>query len=449
VTSAGSTATVSASAASRLSLLKTATPGTVTQAGQQVTYSYLIVNTGDTTLTGVGATDTAFSGTGTPPTITCPVTTLAPGASTTCTGTYTVTQADVDAGALTNTATASGTTPGGAKVTSNPSTATVNTAAGAELTLTKTATPASVTAAGQTITYHYLVANTGNATLRGLSVTETQFSGSGPPPVVTCPVTTLAPATSTTCTATYTVSQEDLDGGPITNTATASGTSPAGSSVRSAASTAIVTTAPTAGLTLRKTASPTTVTGAGQTIRYQYLLTNTGGVTLTDVSVTDTAFSGTGPHPTPACPTTTLAPQETTTCTAEYVTTAADVTAGSVVDTAVATGIPSGGDPIVSDPSSATVVVRAAPRPVTVVKSRTRPGAWVVTNNGDRTLADLDLRNGVRSHSGALSEISCPTTRLAPGRSTTCTEVVTRHSRHQGSRPRPFGHRHGKRHRRH
>ncbi len=55
-------------------------------------------------------------------TVTCPTGDLAPGASLTCTSSaYTVTQADVDAGSVANTATAHGLTPGGTDVPSNPS----------------------------------------------------------------------------------------------------------------------------------------------------------------------------------------------------------------------------------------------------------------------------------------------------------------------------------------
>jgi hypothetical protein len=101
-----------------------------------VTYSFLVTNTGTLTLTSVNVVETAFSGTGTAPVPSCPTTTLAPGASTTCTATYTVRQADLDAGdPIRNTAVAHGTDPTGHDVPSSPDDATVTMDGSPELTM--------------------------------------------------------------------------------------------------------------------------------------------------------------------------------------------------------------------------------------------------------------------------------------------------------------------------
>ncbi|MEZ5191697.1 MAG: GEVED domain-containing protein [Nocardioides sp.] len=81
--------------------------GNGADAGDTINYSFVVTNTGQTTLTSVGVTDPKVG------TVSCPATTLAPGASTTCTATYTITQADVNAGQVVNTATATGTPPTG------------------------------------------------------------------------------------------------------------------------------------------------------------------------------------------------------------------------------------------------------------------------------------------------------------------------------------------------
>ena len=89
-----------------LALKDTATPSTFNAAGQVITYSYTVTNTGPGPLTGVSVTDPAVPG------VSCPSVALAPGTSQTCTGTYTTTAADLAAGTITDTATATATATG-------------------------------------------------------------------------------------------------------------------------------------------------------------------------------------------------------------------------------------------------------------------------------------------------------------------------------------------------
>ncbi len=200
-------------------------------AGQTIPYSYLVTNPGSLTMTGVAVTDDLV------PTVSCPSGTLAPGASETCTGSYTVTQVDVDAGSVTNTATATASDSEGL-VTSAPSSVTVAAnAANSSIILTESTASTGYGAAGQTIPYSYLVTNTGTTTLTGVGVSDDLV------PTVSCPSGTLAPGASETCTGTYTVTQGDVDAGSVTDVATASGTNPQSIVVTSAPSSVTVAAA--------------------------------------------------------------------------------------------------------------------------------------------------------------------------------------------------------------
>ena len=86
----------------------------------------------------------------------------------------------------------------------------------------KTATPATYDAVGDVISYSYLVTNTGNVTSGGTGHGERR-QGDGDLPGVTRwePDGYLAPGERITCTASYTITQADLDAGSVTNTATA------------------------------------------------------------------------------------------------------------------------------------------------------------------------------------------------------------------------------------
>jgi hypothetical protein len=99
-----------------ISLAKTANPTTYSSVGDVIIYTYEITNSGLTTLSGPFSISDDKQGTISP----CGSGPLAPGGSTTCTSAHTISQVDLNAGSITNVATASG---DGA--TSNQATATV------------------------------------------------------------------------------------------------------------------------------------------------------------------------------------------------------------------------------------------------------------------------------------------------------------------------------------
>ncbi|HET9906718.1 MAG TPA: LysM peptidoglycan-binding domain-containing protein, partial [Anaerolineales bacterium] len=134
-----------------------------------------------------------------------------------CTGTYAITQNDLNAGQVTNNATAS---VGG--VTSALASATVRMAENKVLTIAKSASPTSYSAAGQTITYTYTINNTGATTLGPAQFVVRDDHITTP---INCGVatTTLATNQTVSCTAIYTITQNDMAVAQITNSATASG----------------------------------------------------------------------------------------------------------------------------------------------------------------------------------------------------------------------------------
>lgn len=204
-----------------LSLAKTVDL-TIAELGDTATYEFEVTNTGDIPVDSLTISEEEFSGTGTLSAVSCPTTTLAVDASTTCTATYVVTQADVDAGGVTNTALASARAAGTqVEVTSNESIASFGAPTAGSLEVTKTADKASAVP-GNTITYTLTAANTGPVTLTDVTLTDTAFSGAGTLSALDCDAeqpAVLTPGESLTCTATYVVLAADK--GAITNTATA------------------------------------------------------------------------------------------------------------------------------------------------------------------------------------------------------------------------------------
>lgn len=120
-----------------LTLVKSSDTAIATKAGQVITYSFTVTNTGNVNVSDVTIAEGSFSGAGKLGAVTCPVDAalLAPAATVTCTAPYTVLTADLTGKALTNTASATGVGPNG-PVVSAASTAEVKTPAPGSLATT-------------------------------------------------------------------------------------------------------------------------------------------------------------------------------------------------------------------------------------------------------------------------------------------------------------------------
>src|SRR5450631_3979891 len=271
----------------------------------------------------------------------------------------------------------SGKTPASQAITSAPSSATVRGARSPAITVVKSASPRTFSVAGERIHYRFDVTNSGNVTLRDIRVHDTGLRGLS---AISCPHRTLAAGASQTCTATYLTTAADVDAGSVTNHATAKGDPPSGKPVVSAPSEATITAIHAPAITVVKSASPSTFSVAGETIHYRFDVTNSGNVTLRDIRVHDTGLRGLSAI---SCPHRTLAAGASQTCTATYLTTAADVDAGSVTNHATAKGDPPSGKPVVSAPSEATITAIHAPA-ITVVKSAS-PSTFSVAGEADFT----------------------------------------------------------------
>jgi hypothetical protein len=313
---------------------------TVDSVGDTITYTYILRNSTDSAMSApYTVTDSKVTG------IDCSgaAAVLAPGLTTECVGTYTVTQADLDAGLpIVNTATA--TAKQGAQTRSSQEvTGTVVVTHTPALSLQVAANPASGADLGTVVTYTYTLTNAGTVTLSpAYVITDDKITG------ITCQTGTIAPNGGTkTCTGTRTITVDDVSNGSVINTATATAQFN-GVGVASSSQTATVTTYTGPRLRLEKTAS-TDVAYLPATIDYTYTLRNTGGVVLDGpFEVQDNKLGDF------ICDTlkTSLAIGESATCTKSA--TPAGIGDGSIVNVATAEGVYGGGE-VKSSPVSATV----------------------------------------------------------------------------------------------
>ena len=253
-----------------------------------MTYDYLVSNTGNVVLTNLFLDDTNDNDDAH---LSCDSTTLAVGASVMCHATHTFTQAELDAGlsgrgpnntdpidcptGLYNFVTA--TTDEGLSATDylcipivqTPSIDIEKATNGVDAdTPTGPAIPM-----GDPVAWTYVVTNTGNVTL-AVVVSDDQGVS------VSCPETSLAPADDMTCNAIGVAVA-----GQYANIGTADGTPDVGAPVQATDPSHYFGEDP--GMTIVKT-SGTQSLSSPQTVTYDYLVSNTGNVVLTNLFLDDT-----------------------------------------------------------------------------------------------------------------------------------------------------------------
>lgn len=385
-------------------------------AGEALTFTVAAKNTGNVQLTNSRILPGSFTEIGATPTLSAcsPAlgSTMGLGTTMTCTASYQVQQADVDRGILTYTASSVGTSPGGDDI-ARATTTTLSAAANPSILVSKSANESGVhnpTRVGDTITYSYTATNSGNVTLTGVTITD-PLPGLGALaytwPVAPATPGTLLPGEKVTATASYAVTQTDIDAGIVASYVTAAGASLAGVTVTSAPQSTNTTLHGTPGILVSTSVDETGLhnpTQVGDIITYTHTASNSGNVTLSGVIITD-PLPGLGPltytWPAASAPGT-LRPDETVTGTVSYAVTQTDIDNGTVTSNATATGLTTGSGigttapPLNTALHRTTSILVSTSTDETGLHNPTRVGDtitynYTATNTGNATLTGVTI----------------------------------------------------------
>jgi len=407
--------TVTASQQPELSVDKSSDVETITAAGQEITYSFAVENTGNVTLTGVTVNDPLL---GDSPVGT--IASLAPGVTRTVTAVYTVTQADMDEGSIANTAAVTGTPPNGLEPPTATNSDTVTAGQTAELEFDKVASPTSVANIGDTITYTLMAKNTGNVTLTNVVISDPMLSDSA-----LATVTSLAPGASYEKTVQYTVTQADILAGTIVNTATATGTPPEGLTPPTVSSDVTVPATQTSAIDLSKVANLSVVDEADTEITYTITAKNTGNIPLANVVISDPMFGGT------LATIASLLPGASQVVTPSYTVTQSDIDNGAAIEnTATVTGVSTLDNSTVTKTSDTEVPISQNAK-ISLNKTAAQTTfshvgdiinyTFEVENTGNVTLTDVTLTDA----NPQVTLQPLPATTLAPGQKVTTVGTYT------------------------
>ena len=387
-------------------------PGPSVPLGSTIQWTYLVTNTGTLQLTAVSVTDNREVA------VTCPKTVLEPGESMTCTAT-----GIAESCQYSNTAVVEGRPASGEPVTARDDSFYFG-QHNAAIAIDKRTNgedapepPGLPVSAGSTVQWTFAVTNSGDVSLTEVAVTDDRAGA------VTCPKATLAPGESMTCSASGTALA-----GPQRNVAGVTGKPPCGNVVTATDASHYLGVTP--GIRLEKLINGEDADDSahavqlmvGAPVLWSFVVTNTGDVSLSDVSVSD------DPARTITCPKSTLAPGESMTCTASGIADAGlGCDTGTVVGTSPQTTTVTSSDSACYRGNSASIAIEkrtngadadVPPGPEIAVGAAVN-WSYVVTNTGDVALTAVS----VTDNRGVI--VTCPKTVLAPVESMTCTASGT------------------------
>ena len=332
------------------------------QAGESITYNFIVENTGTALLETVEVTDDLLGGQ------ICSFTNLLPGESFSCSADYSLTQTELNTGKIENQAsvTASYGSNTITDLSDDPNDATdfdenndgepddptvLPLPANPQIRLVKRAAVQDQNAdgctdEGETITYSLSLINAGNVSLNQVAVSDALLGGllnSFTGDLNTNQL--LDPGEEWLYTETYSIKLTDIELGFIENEAFAEAAAPDGTLVSdrsgsTAANDEILRTelCQNNSISLEKSAvfndeNRDGFAQEGETISYTFNLTNTGNVSIADILITDALLDG------GACALQSLKPGEVSVpCTILYPITAEDLLRGAVTNQALATG---------------------------------------------------------------------------------------------------------------
>ena len=411
--------------------------GATGAAGDTVEYTFAVTNTGSSVLGPITLVDPMD---GLSPLVwgqwPSQPNSLKAGETVNATAHYVLTQADVDAGRVTNAAQVSGIDPQGHTVNASDD-AEVPVVSRPAIQLIKEATlaPPATGKVGETATYTFTAKNTGNVTLTGVEISD-PLPGLSELTYGSWPVTagTLAPGESISASATYVFTQPDVDAAQVSNRASVAGTPPSGPPVTDI-STVVLGLSPDSAITLEKTGALAAngQGAAGDRVDYTFVATNTGETTLFGVEIVD-PLDGLSPITMGVWPGTPgeLLPGHSVQGTAYVTLTQQQADAGRVINTATVTGKPTVGGPV-TDSDRAEVIFTASPaisltKVGTLVAEATGKAGdrvdytFTVTNTGPQTLTGVTLSDELNGLSPVVFGAWPGTTGvLAPGEAVTAT----------------------------